>query len=155
MPAAICRRGHVESTDLSGFSEAPDRCSKCGAEVLYGCPNCDARIRGYYHVPGVVDLTGGYEPPQFCDKCGQPFPWLDRQGRIYLLENILDDQDLDPADELTVREQLEALRNPDVSEEEARRRWGRIKELAPGLLKQGKPIIDTVLSAAIRAQLGI
>jgi hypothetical protein len=137
------------------LGEAPDRCSKCGAELLYGCPSCEARIRGYYDVPGVVDLTGGYEPPQFCDKCGEPFPWLDRQGRIYLLENLLDDQDLDPADALTVREQLEALRSPEVSEDEAKRRWGRIKELAPGLLQQGKPIIDTVASAAIKAQLGI
>src|SRR3712207_6503625 len=113
MPAAICKRGHVQTTDITG-AEVGEKCPTCGSKVLTACPGCDGRIRGYYDVPGVVDLTGGYTPPRFCDLCGRPFPWLDREGRIFLLENMLDDEDLDGADELAVREQLRALADPDL-----------------------------------------
>ncbi len=153
-PAAVCRRGHVETTDITLREQIGSRCGKCGAEILTQCPACGSRIRGRYHVPGAAG-PDNYNPPGFCDSCGAPFPWLDRQGRIYLLENILDDQELDAADELTVREELEALRNPDLSDEEAKRRWARVRELAPGLWEAGKPILDSVVSAAIKAQMGL
>jgi hypothetical protein len=101
-PAAICRRGHVQTIDLT-HSEVGERCPTCGAKVLTACPTCQARIRGHYHIPGVVHLDSGYTPHRFCDSCGKPFPWLDRQGRIFELENMLDDEDLDDADELGLR----------------------------------------------------
>jgi hypothetical protein len=154
-PAAVCRRGHVESINTETRTEIAPRCAECGAEILTGCPSCGGRIRGHFSVPGVIGFGGSFEPPRFCDFCGAPFPWLDRQGRIYELENLLTRENLDPADELTVKEQLEALANPDLDEEEAKRRWQRVKRLAPGLWESGKPILDSVVSAAIKAQLGL
>jgi hypothetical protein len=157
--AAVCKRGHVESSDVSlRGGVVPERCPECGAKVLTRCPSCNTRVRGRYYVEGV--LGGGarnYEPPSFCDKCGGPFPWVDRQGRIYQLENLLDDEDLDPATELSVREQLEALRDPDLSEDEQRRRWERVKRGAPGLWEKSgaRSIVESVVSAAIRQQLGL
>jgi hypothetical protein len=121
-PAAICKRGHTQTQDLT-LGEVGERCPTCGAKVLTGCPKCRTRIRGYYHVPGVTSFTGDYTPPRFCDSCGAPFPWLDRQGRIFELENMLDDEDLDDASELAVREQLRALADPDLDEGEERKRW--------------------------------
>jgi len=47
--------------------------------------------------------------------------WTAR-GRIYELQNRLDDEELDSATELVVREQLEALTNPDLDEAEQVRR---------------------------------
>src|SRR5687768_3994107 len=92
-----------------------------------------------------------------CDACGAPFPWLDRQGRIYELMNLLDGVGLDPATELEVREQLEALKNPDLDEAEAGRRWQRVPQMAPGFWEKSgvRPILETVISAAIRNQLGL
>jgi hypothetical protein len=78
--AAVCRRGHVESDDLSGHVAAA-RCSECGAPVLQDCPKCSTQIRGYYIVPGVISAQS-YNPPAFCHECGAPFPWVDRRGRI-------------------------------------------------------------------------
>lgn len=152
-PAAVCRRGHVETSDTVLISPST-RCPDCGAQVLTACTNCSKRIRGDYHVEGVVGV-GNYTPPDFCDFCGAPHPWATRQARLYELENILDEQNLDPADELSVREQLQALRQPDISEEEQRERWQSIKKLAPGLTEAGTRIIETVVSAAIRSQLGL
>jgi hypothetical protein len=100
-------------------------------------------------------IGASYDPPDFCDMCGAPLPWVSRQGRIYELENLLDDEELDPADELAVREQLHALAGEDLDEEEQARRWRRVKRLAPGLLKKGaaQRIVETVVTAAIRKQL--
>jgi hypothetical protein len=105
----------------------------------------------------VEGFFGGpaYTPPDFCDACGAPHPWASRQARIYQLENLLDDQDLDPADSLTVHEQLEALRDPDASEDEQRQRWERVKRLAPGLMESGKRIIESIVTAEIKRHLGV
>jgi hypothetical protein len=130
------------------------RCPDCGAKVLRACDTCGGRIRGDYRGEGLI-VGPEYSPPDFCDLCGAPHPWASRQARLYELENLLDEQDLDSADRLTVQEQLEALRAPDVTEEEQRERWLRIKKLAPGLLDAGKRITETVISAAIKGQLGL
>lgn len=97
----------------------------------------------------------GWLRPEFCRECGSPFPWVDRAGRIRHLENLLDDEDLDEATELAVREQLEALANPDLSDEEQRKRWQKVKEAAPGLWGRGANVIEGLVAAAIRHQLGI
>lgn len=152
-PAAICRRGHTQTTDLD-LDIVSERCSICGAKVLTACPHCDERIPGRYAVPGRV-VTQVSQIPDFCDKCGSPFPWASRQARVYELENILDEQNLDEATRLTVSEQLQALRDPDLPENEQRRRWQTIKKLAPGILDAGKQIVVTVVSAEIKRQLGL
>lgn len=153
MNAAVCRRGHSNSSDLRLKEPAP-RCAECGAKVLTQCESCSGRIRGRCQSPGVI-ATKPYSPPDFCDLCGSPHPWASRQARIYELENILDEQDLDPADRLFIHEQLDVLRQPDVSEEEQRERWARIKKIAPGFVEAGGRIIESVVSATIKAQLGL
>jgi hypothetical protein len=155
MPAAVCKRGHSQTSDLTGI-EIGQRCPDCGATVLTACPECAQRIRGRLHADGVV-MPGMYEPPDFCDRCGGPFPWVSRQGRIYELENLLDDEELDPADELAAREQLHALASADLDEDEERRRWERVRKYAPGLWEKSgaRSILETVISATIKAQLGV
>lgn len=167
LAAAVCRRGHVLDSRIEVYLsqheqgivlrvedwgvERDMRCLYCGAKVLFGCTSCPARIRG--ELRGVVQYE--FQPPDFCDHCGAPHPWLSRQGRIYELMNILDEEDLDPADELAVREQLEPLANPDLDDAEQERRWRRVRELAPTLWEKSgaQRIIKTVVSAAIRARL--
>lgn len=156
-PAAVCKRGHLITDDITRHPEVGKRCTKCGAPVLVACPECNARIRGEYHVEGVAILGGkAAPPPNFCDDCGAAFPWVNRQGRIYELQNRIDDEDLDPASELIVREQLEALLDSDIADEEAARRWGKIKELAPGLWEKSgaRTIIESLATAYIRAHVG-
>jgi len=126
--------------------------------VLQECPSCHARIRGR-HQDDFAPLAEPvpYRRPTFCDACGEPFPWLDRQGRIYLLENMLAEEGLDPAAELEAREQLQALAQLDPNSEEAKRRWTRVRGLAPGLWEKagGRSVLESVVAAAIKAQLGL
>jgi hypothetical protein len=95
-----------------------------------------------------------YSPPDFCDACAAPLPWAARQALVYELQNRLDEEPLDPADELIVGEQLQALTDADLDEAEQVKRWQRVKALAPGLWKTAQPIIETLASAAIKSQLG-
>lgn len=155
-PAAICRRGHVITTNAESALNTP-RCATCGAQTLTNCPNCGTMIRGRYVVPGVIGFGSDYTPPDFCADCGNPFPWTSRQARIYELMNLLDQEQLDPAAELAVREQLEALASVDLDEEEQEGRWSRVKRLAPTLWDKtgAQQIITTLVLAEARTRLGL
>jgi hypothetical protein len=151
-PAAICRRGHVQAANVE-WTPFGEKCPTCGAKVIAQCESCGHRIRGYYFVPGVVGGGDPYKPPDFCDKCGAPHPWVSRQGRIYELQNRLESEDLNPADELVVREALDALLSPDLEEEEERVRWARVKRLAPSLWETSQPLLVTLIKEAMLGKL--
>jgi hypothetical protein len=142
--------------DLTCRGDTGERCTKCGAKVLRACPECGHRIRGDYHVEGVVAVGFETPVPSFCDRCGAAFPWVDRQGRIYELENRLDDEDISEGERLIVREQLEALLDADLDEREAARRWKKIRELAPGLWEKSgaRSIIETLATEYVKRQIG-
>ena len=95
-PAAVCRRGHVATSNMTDEGEPSPRCPTCGAMVLTECLACGYRIQG----DELLSTLGWYNPPDFCDQCGRAHPWASRQARLYQLENLLDEQDLDPADRL-------------------------------------------------------
>jgi hypothetical protein len=98
-----------------------------------------------------------YAPPMFCDGCGEPFPWASRQQRIYHLENLLDEEDIDDATRLLVMEDLERLRTSgELDERQQLEAWQRIKARAPGLLAgaAGK-ITTTLLTAYLKDKLGL
>jgi len=95
---------------------------------------------------------GDYTPPGFCDTCGSPHPWLSRQGRIYLLQDILDDSEIQPAEKLRAREQLDALIDPDLDDEAQAERWARFRKAAPTVWagEAAQKIITTVLQTGTR-----
>jgi hypothetical protein len=161
--AAVCRRGHPESSNLDRgyFSLNPERCPNCGADVLRSCQGCGRRIAGTSRatIPrGGQILSPDYAPPDFCDGCGDPHPWASRQARIYQLENLLDQEDIPEPDRLVVAGHLQTLRNldPDEDPEQSRRLWKAVQRRAPGLFSGiGRRVLDTVLDRAIRRALGM
>lgn len=120
------------------------------------CQTCTFPISGYYVVPGVVSGRG-YAKPDFCYHCGGAFPWVGRAARIYELQNRLDEENLDPAAELVIREQLQALTDPDLDEAEQVKRWARIKNAAPDFLLRAatSPIVTSLVTAKAKKQLGL
>jgi hypothetical protein len=68
---------------------------------------------------------------------------------------LLAEEGLDDATEFAVREQLDALATPGLSEEEQREGWERVKRAAPGLVQRGQNIIEGLVAAAIRQQIGL
>jgi hypothetical protein len=158
--ATVCRRGHPKDSDLRAppAAEALGFCPQCGASILARCPTCSIRIRGEYYVPDVIAVGFEYSPSKFCDGCGEPYPWATRQDRIYQLENLLDEEDIDDSTKLLVREDLERLRSAGASlDDEAQLvLWRRIKDRAPGLLTGAAwNIGQSLLSAFLRQKLGL
>ena len=73
--AQICLNGHVVSTMLDFSPQSNQKhCTECGSPTITACPECNARIRGYYHVPGFIGFFD-YNKPAFCFNCGKPYPW--------------------------------------------------------------------------------
>ena len=157
--AAVCRRGHVQTQYIDptdGHKPIPDNCPKCGARVLTGCPHCDLRIRGDHHFPGTFGI-GGYQRPSFCDGCGSALPWATREERIYELENILDEEDVDEADLIVIQAQLQRLQNSGLSEREEKQVWETIKRRAGQAITSGPVlrVLEGLVSASLRQQLGL
>jgi len=147
--AAVCRRGHV-ATSRAETVEYGVRCKFCGSEVITACPACGERIPGMWQ-----RVAAHYSPPDFCERCGEPYPWLSRQGRIYLLQNILDEADVSEAEKLRAREQLDALTDPDLGEEEQAERWARFRKAAPAVWagEQAQRIIGSIVEVGTRAMI--
>jgi hypothetical protein len=110
-----------------------------------------------YVVPGLIGFSEEHHAPDFCGDCGNPFPWASRQARIYELMNLLDAEQLDPAAELKVREQLQALADADEDEEAEEAHWQRVKQLAPTLREKSgaQQIITTLVLSEARVRLGL
>jgi hypothetical protein len=70
---------------------------------------------------------------------------------------MLDEEDLDPATRLQVEEQLQALADPDLDDEEQAARWEQVKGLAPALWQNSgaQKILVTLVAAAAKQRLGL
>jgi hypothetical protein len=74
--AQICLNGHVINTYAASQPEHNSpRCKNCGAQTITECPKCKTKIRGHFHIPGVVSFLGPEPPPAFCFQCGEAYPW--------------------------------------------------------------------------------
>jgi Uncharacterized protein conserved in bacteria (DUF2321) len=99
-----------------------------------------------------------YEAPRFCDGCGEPYPWATRQDRIYQLENLLDEEDIDEPTRLLVRQDLERLRveGAELGRDAELDIWRRVENRAPGLLGGAAwNIAQGLISAYARQRLGL
>lgn len=157
--AAICKQGHVVSPAL-WLMEPTQFCAECGEQVETSCRECGAAIPGrMYDVLPVTGrkrlIPGAFSRPGFCVICGAPFPWVDRGELISELIKRLDEEDLAPDEKLTAREQLEALSDPDLSEDEQKERWQRVRAIAPKVLTASGRILERLAGEAIRQTLGL
>lgn len=120
------------------------------------CPECKHRIRGNSYVYGQWKFDVPPRP-SFCDDCGNAFPWATRVERIYELENRLDREDIDPADKITIGEQLAKLRESGVSADDEKKIWQVIKEKSGKALftPAVKNILEGIVSKVIRDSIGI
>lgn len=76
--AQICKNGHVVNRATRGLpAHNQAHCDRCGSRTITACPECDAGIRGHYHIPGAL-ITWGYEAPAYCHACGGAFPWTEK-----------------------------------------------------------------------------
>jgi hypothetical protein len=97
----------------------------------------------------VISATG-FSPPPFCDGCGAAHSWARREQRLYELQNILDQEEIDDVDRLWIDEQMDRLRADDgsITEKQEKDIWVGVRKRAPGLFgTAGKAVLSGVISA--------
>ncbi len=154
--AAICNRGHVANPGIRTGQMVAQRCEDCGAKVWVMCPDCKVPLRGL----GPRGIPASYTPPDFCWYCGEAFPWASPQARLYAIQNLLDEQpELDAGDRRVLEEQLssllEAATDTKVSKRQERAMEALRTRLAPALWERALPIASALLTAEIKAKLGL
>jgi hypothetical protein len=154
--AAVCMRGHYRDTilELRGPGEiAESFCSEYGAPVIRACPKCSAKILGAYE--GVMS-GGPDEPEKFCFSCSAPYPWADRDALIMQLRNVLEfEPGLDDATRLEVGEQIAVLSGADEDNKRRVKAGESLRKLAPKGWAAAQPILQTLVSAELKKQLGL
>lgn len=97
--AQICKNGHVITSYADKYPDETEKyCSKCGAETIEHCPNCNNSIRG-------SDVEIGYyskfSSPAYCHNCGKAFPWTQTalETAVFLIQES-DDFTQDQIDKL-------------------------------------------------------
>lgn len=154
---AACRRGHIHDSGLSVEPTDLGKCPECGADFITRCLNCGIRLRGMEYIPG-IECAYLQRPYAFCDGCGAAHPWATRAQRLYELQNILDQQDIDDADRLWINEQFDRLRAEDgeLSERQQKEIWSGIKRRAPELFKgAARAILSSLISMGVKSTLGL
>jgi hypothetical protein len=90
--------------------------------------------------------------------CREPYPWATRADRIDQLKAILDlETSLSKSDKLLAGEAIDELTNTEESQNPKSRIGAgeRIKRLAPQMWTIAQPVLAGLLSAELKAALGI
>jgi len=75
--AQVCLNGHVITMQYESSIEFRSKhCGYCGESTIVECSNCNTKIRGHYHVPGII---GFYTEAvsSYCHECGKAYPWTE------------------------------------------------------------------------------
>lgn len=151
--AVACRRGHFlhASVDPGEQVDPEEMCTRCGAPAVLGCLQCGLRIKS--------QLWGQtYKLPGFCDGCGAVYPWATREERIFELENLLDQEEIEDADRLFLHERLAELRAVDGSDQANEERlWKLVAQRGKALVSNpvAQAIINGLVLPLIRHKVGL
>lgn len=88
--AQICANGHVITANISNQESMEKFCSNCGAETLTTCKSCNAPIRGYHYITGVIPSVN-YHAPSYCYNCGKPYTWT--QAKLDAAKELIKEMD--------------------------------------------------------------
>lgn len=136
MPFVCSRDGHLLDSPEGQY------CPEHGSRVFEKCPTCDAHwsvIRGAH----------------FCTNCAHPAPWVSRDERIRWLRDRVSDYHKDPAEVVKLQAMLDKLAQMDPDDANTLVGWDQLKKAVPKLLEVAGPILESVMSASIRAKLGL
>ncbi len=153
--AEVCQNGHSTTSMVERSPELrATYCERCGAQTITQCPHCNAMIRGWYHVPGVISAAP-YIPPAFCHECGNPFPWTER-AREAAKEIARDSKALSEAE---VEELDGAIRDLSADSSRTPLAVSRFRKLTAKMGTEGaglvRAVIAGVISAAAKSALGL
>jgi hypothetical protein len=106
--AQICINGHVITDSIVTSPEVSQKfCNKCGAPTITNCQTCNASIRGFHHLDGII-YSSDYKLPNFCPECGKPYPWTD--AKLKAAKELSDElENLSPEERETLKKSLDDI----------------------------------------------
>lgn len=99
--------------------------------------------------------TDGEKGTDFCAQCGTPAPWLPRRRLIQWLQVRVQESDLEPAMRLELQDILGRLAQMAPDDTKAVAGWERLRASAPKIWEKAKPIIDSLVTEAMKKLLGL
>ncbi len=141
--AQVCVNGHDINDSAHSSPEFNQAfCSKCGAETITSCPDCNSPIKGRLR----GSMATSYVPPKFCGECGKAFPWTARALQVARM--YADDLDkLSPSDRELLKGSLDELLKDTPTTPLAANRFRKLLEKAgPGALECMKKIVIDLLA---------
>lgn len=161
-PGAFCKReGHVAAKWVSPLERpfippgiirnvTPQYCVYDGSPVISECETCDNEI--------LCMLQGDdWEAAKFCWSCGEAHAWATREERVRKLYELLESEALNEDQRLIALEQLAVLSEPadQTTHEQQVRAGQRIRDLTPKLWETLRPVLQSLLTAEVKQQLGL
>jgi hypothetical protein len=151
----VCMNGH----QITAFANSEplgreDFCQECGKKTIDACQSCKALIRGYLHIPGIVDCSG-VPVPKHCIKCGKAFPWT--ETALAAAKEYTDELDeLSPEEKTVLKGTFDELTTDTAWTPLAANRFkklmGKIGPVAGSVLQK---IIETVATEAAKKSMGL
>jgi hypothetical protein len=139
--AQICVNGHIVNRQADSHPEANTKfCKECGGATTKRCGHCDARIRGYKHIPN-YSYTDDSPAPKFCHECGKAYPWTEAQ-RSATEAQIMELENLSEADKLLLQSSLDDIIRDTPRTETA---VVRFKKLLPKAGKEAAEVVRRML----------
>ena len=153
--AEVCPNGHhtTASVDTSPVHRSK-YCPECGEAAFTKCRNCGGRIRGDYHVPGVVGYWE-WSPPNYCHDCGQPYPWttLRLATAMAMADEI---EKLTPQDREVLKQSLSDLGRDSPRTDLAVTRYSKLrKKMGATAASAFDKVVGALATAAVKTTLGI
>jgi hypothetical protein len=160
--AIVCKyRGHIASKWVSPLekpfilpgiirSEYPNFCVIDGSPLVDKCSVCNKLI--------VCMLEEEvWKAGSFCWHCGEPFYWVTREERVRRLYQLLEAESLSGEKRVIALDQLAVLSEPadGAAHEDQVRAGQRIRRLAPRLWETLRPVLQEILTAEAKRQLGL
>jgi len=154
--AQVCPNGHVATSSADQHPELCEAfCSKCGEPTITTCPRCQASIRGYYDVEGIISIGRNYEPPSLCYACGKAFPWTERKVAA-AVELVEVGADLSSEEVAQFRSDLTELTKDTVKTQVASLRFKKVMAKVGESVASGvRDIVVDVLSETAKKALGL
>ncbi len=150
--AQVCLNGHTINQYARSQPEHNRLfCGRCGERTITQCLSCNRFIRGFYHIPNVIDVDD-YVLLAFCQDCGSPYPWTGNKLTA-ARELIAEVENLKPEEAESLNKSLDDLVRDTPSTQLAAIRFKKFlpkagKEIAEGLRKI---IVDIASEAAKKA----
>jgi hypothetical protein len=147
----VCLNGHAITGDVSFSDLLSKHCPTCGEATTNKCAKCNANLRGYYYVPGVISARE-YEPPAYCHSCGAPFPWTER--RLKAAADLIEESELSADEKALLAQSVQQLATDTPQTEVAIVRYKRlIQKAGPGIGNALKQVTVAVATEAVKKAL--